>query len=183
MTAFPVHPQTSFHARRRRGQRPVVRRAGIVAAVTAVMSLAAPALAAPLEDIVGTWLTDENEGAIEVRPCGDQRCGRIVWMKEPKGKDGKPPLDRNNPDPKLRSNTICGLQIISGLKPQSDGSWGDGQVYDPDTGKTYGMKIRRETADSVKATGYMGFELFGRSMEWRRAPKNLGRCEDATKGT
>lgn len=138
---------------------------------------AGPSFAAPVEDITGVWLTDKDEGAIEIRPCGERRCGRIAWMKDPKGPDGKPPTDRNNPDPSLRSRTICGLQIVTELKPQSDGSWGDGRVYDPETGKTYGMKIKRETADTVKATGYMGFELFGRSMEWRRAPKTLAACD------
>ena len=145
------------------------------------ITLTGRAFASAPEDITGVWLTDQKDGAIEIRPCGDHRCGRIVWMKNPKGPDGKAPVDKNNPDPKLRSHTICGLQIISALRPQSDGSWGDGKVYNPDNGQTYGMKIRRQTADSVKATGYMGFELFGQSMEWRRAPKNLGRCDEALK--
>jgi uncharacterized protein (DUF2147 family) len=142
--------------------------------------MAYPSLASA-QDITGVWLTDDGEGAIEIRPCGEQRCGRIAWMKEPKGPDGKPPTDTNNPDPNLRSRRICGLQIINGLKAQADGNWADGRVYNPDDGKTYGMKIRREGADIVKAHGYLGFELFGKTQEWRRAPKNLGTCEEAAK--
>jgi len=137
--------------------------------------------AAPPEDITGIWLTQEGEGAIEIRPCGEQRCGRIAWMKDSKDKDGQAPTDRNNPNPALRSRRICGLQIISGLQPQRDGSWAQGRVYDPDTGQTFDMEIRRETAETVKATGYMGLKLFGRTMEWRRAPKNLVRCDEALK--
>ena len=152
-----------------------------VSVLIGILALPASGAAAPAEDIAGLWLTQEGEGAIEIRPCGEQRCGRIVWMKDPKGPDGQPPLDRSNPDPGLRSRTICGLQIISGLRPQADGTWGGGKVYDPDTGRTYDMEIRRDTADSVKATGYMGFRLLGQTMEWRRAPKNLGRCDEAAK--
>ena len=144
-----------------------------------IVAFAPPAFAAPPEDITGLWLTDDGEGGIEIRPCGEQRCGRIAWMKDPKGSDGKPPVDSNNPDATLRARPICGLQIISGLKPQADGSWGQGKVYNPDSGKTYDMEIRRLTADSVKVTGYMGIKLLGQSMDWKRAPKNLGSCSEA----
>ena len=173
-----LHPHTRTPDHRR-----VFRRSAALLGALALAGVLAPhaGLAAPAEDITGLWVTQEGEGAIEIRPCGDQRCGRIAWMKEPKGPDGRPPLDRNNPDPGLRSRTICGLQIISGLEPQTDGSWGKGKVYAPDSGKTYDMEIRRETADTLKATGYMGFTLLGRTMEWRRAPKNLGRCDEPTK--
>ena len=174
----------SLHQQSRPQPRPFLwrrhssRRTSVLAALVGIIGLAQPSLAAPPEDITGVWLTNDNEGAIEIRPCGDQRCGRIAWMKDPKGPDGKPPLDRNNPDPNLRARAICGLQIISGLKPQADGSWGQGQVYDPDSGKTYSMKIRRAGVETLTATGYMGIELFGQSMDWRRAPQNLGRCDD-----
>jgi uncharacterized protein (DUF2147 family) len=178
MIPSPLHHQAYPEARGNLCHRPSSRRISVIVALIGAVALARPSLAAPPQDITGVWLTNDNEGAIEIRPCGDQRCGRIAWMKEPKGPDGKPPLDRNNPDSTLRARTICGLQIISGLKPQDDGSWGQGKVYDPDSGKTYDMKIRRETPETVKATGYMGFELLGQSMQWRRAPQNLGRCDD-----
>ena len=157
------------------------RASGLAAALIALGALAHPSPAAAAEDIAGLWLTDDGQAVIDIRPCGDQRCGRIAWMKNPKGDDGKPPIDRNNPDPGLRSRPICGLSIISGLKPQTDGTWGQGRVYDPETGKTYDMEIRRETSETVKATGYIGFNLLGRTMEWRRAPKNLGSCQEAAK--
>jgi uncharacterized protein (DUF2147 family) len=176
MIPFSIDEEAAFRRWSGRGQRPLIRR--IVLALAGAVALAEPGFAARAEDITGVWLTDDKEGAIEIRPCGENRCGRIAWMKDPKGEDGRPPVDRNNPDPNLRARPICGLQIISGLKPQADGSWGQGRVYDPDSGKTYDIKIRRETAGTVRATGYMGFELFGQSMEWRRAPQNLGRCDE-----
>lgn len=173
------HAVRTDHAVRTGGHRPFGRRITFLAALSAPLLFGGTSSA--IEEIAGVWITDEGDGAIEIRPCGDQRCGRITWMKDPKGPDGKPPVDSNNPDANLRSRRICGLQIISGLRPQGDGSWGDGRVYNPDNGKTYGMKIRREGADMVKATGYLGFELFGQSREWRRAPKNLGSCDEGSK--
>jgi uncharacterized protein (DUF2147 family) len=177
MIAFSFDPSSRVP---RKAKRAAPSRRGRLVALAGALTLGLPSFALA-QDISGVWVTDDGEGAIEIQPCGGERCGRIAWMKDPKGPDGRPPTDTNNPDPALRSRRICGLQIIAGLKPQADGSWGDGRVYNPDNGKTYGMKIRRAGADMVKATGYLGFELFGQTQDWRRAPKNLGTCEDAAK--
>lgn len=179
MIAFPLYGKASLHAARGRGTHLY---AGVLAALAGALAIPGLALAQDAkQDISGLWVTEDGDGAIDIRPCGDQRCGRIAWMKEPKGPDGKPPVDVNNPDPNLRARRICGLQIINGLKAQADGTWADGRVYNPDNGKTYGMKMRREGADTLKAHGYLGFELLGQTQEWRRAPKNLGTCEEAAK--
>lgn len=131
------------------------------------------------QDITGTWLTEDGEGAIEILPCGGERCGRIAWMKNPLDEDGRPPMDRNNPDSTLRSRPICGLTIITALKPQEDGSWGQGRVYNPENGKTYDMDIRRAAPDLLKVTGYLAVRFLGQTTEWRRAPKTLARCRPA----
>jgi uncharacterized protein (DUF2147 family) len=178
MIALPPHSEASSRAAP--GRPAAHAKVAILAAWAVALLVACPGMASA-QDITGIWVTQDGEGAIEIRPCGDQRCGRIAWMKVPKGPDGKPPTDANNPDPNLRARRICGLQIIEGLKPQADGSWADGRVYNPDNGKTYGMKMRRDGSDTIKAHGYLGFELLGQTQEWRRAPKNLGTCEEAAK--
>src|SRR6059058_2438800 len=81
----------------------------------------APAGAA--EEIAGLWLSEDGEGAVEIAPCGAERCGRIVWLKSPNTAEGHPVTDANNPDPALRTREVCGLRIVTGLKPQSDGGW------------------------------------------------------------
>ena len=43
--------------------------------VLAGAAIVGPAFAAVPQDITGVWLTNDNEGAIEIRPCGDQRLG------------------------------------------------------------------------------------------------------------
>jgi uncharacterized protein (DUF2147 family) len=179
MAIPPCHRRSRSSDRRRSGSLFSSRVLPAGAILLLALALAQPGLAASPEDIAGVWLTDDARAAIEIRPCGAERCGYVVWMGSPKSAEGEPSTDRNNPDPARRSHTICGLQIISGLKPQADGSWGQGRVYNPKTGKTYGMKIRREAPDAVKATGYLGLELLGQSMEWRRAPNDLGRCQGA----
>jgi uncharacterized protein (DUF2147 family) len=154
------------------------RLAGCIGAVIAgVALLTGESRAATPPDIAGTWFTQDGEGAIEILPCGGERCGRIAWMKNPVDEHGRPPTDRNNPDPALRQRPICGLTIVTGLKPQDDGSWGQGRVYNPDDARTYDMEIRRASPDALKVTGYLGFRFLGQTTEWRRAPKNLVRCQ------
>jgi uncharacterized protein (DUF2147 family) len=180
MTVPPLHPRSSFlrpFARRK----PFANRwrAAAASILIAALAFGQPGVAAAPEDISGVWLTQDDRGGIEIRPCGAERCGYIVWTGHRKDQKGDAATDRNNPDPDLRSRRICGLQIISGLKPEADGGWGRGRVYNPETGKTYGIKIRREAPDVVKATGYLGLELLGQTMEWRVAPKGLAKCEGA----
>lgn len=148
----------------------------IAAFMVGVGFFAVECRAAPPLDIVGTWFTEDGEGGIEILNCGNERCGRIVWMKNPVDKNGRPLTDRNNPDPALRARAICGLTIITGLKPQEDDSWGRGRVYNPDEGRSYDVEIRRTAPDVLNVTGYLALRFLGRTTEWRRTPKNLSRC-------
>lgn len=140
-----------------------------------LFSWPACALAAP-DDITGVWLTDDGAGAVEITPCGVDRCGRIVWLKQTQTPQGEPVADANNPNASLRARPVCGLRVLSGLKLQSDGGWDGGRVYDPEEGKTYDAAVRREGADRLKVTGYIGVKTFGETVIWTRAPKALSGC-------
>jgi uncharacterized protein (DUF2147 family) len=147
--------------------------------VIAVGTATTPNRAGAIDDITGVWLTDRNEAAIEIHPCGQQRCGRIVWMRDPIGNNGQPLTDSHNPNLSLRSRPLCGLTIISGLTPRADGSWGQGKVYNPDNGNTYDMEMQRAAPEILRVTGYLGFTFLGQTTDWRRAPKDLGTCSAA----
>jgi uncharacterized protein (DUF2147 family) len=143
----------------------------------------ATAPAAAAEEIAGLWLSDDGEGAVEIAPCGAERCGRIVWLKSPKTAEGRPVIDANNPDPALRTREVCGLSIVTGLKPQSDGGWDQGRIYDPEEGKSYDLAMRREGSDTLKVTGYLGTKMLSETHVWRRAPRTLARCGKARAGS
>jgi hypothetical protein len=64
------------------------------------------------EAVTGTWLTDTKDGLIEIAPCGQRLCGRLVKSLVPI----KPPgTDVNNPDPKLRGRPILGMPVLTGF--------------------------------------------------------------------
>jgi len=67
--------------------------------------------------------------------------------------------------------TSGGLVILHGFVQESPLSWKDGQIYDPDSGKTYKAIIRLKENDlnHLSLKGYVGIPLFGRASEWTRA--------------
>src|SRR5689334_14074869 len=87
-TAMTGSPREKVHNRKRLLHLRSWRKLALLAIAAA---FTAPGFAA--EDITGVWLTAENEGAIEIRPCGSDRCGFIVWMGDPKS-EGK--TDQHN---------------------------------------------------------------------------------------
>src|SRR5689334_25196067 len=94
----------------------------------------------------GTWLL-ANRVAVEVFECSGQVCGRIVWLVRPRTPEGRPDVDRLNPDPGLRQRPLCGLTIIWGLQPEGPGRWSNGSLYDPQDGNTYDITAERTAPD------------------------------------
>jgi uncharacterized protein (DUF2147 family) len=128
-------------------------------------------------DITGVWLTDDGLGAVEIQPCGEARCGRVVWMKNPLDAAGRPQKDVNNPDENLQSRPICGAEIITGLVRQRDRSWDSGTIYDPKDGDDHDLAAMLKGPDELQITGYEGTKWLSQSFVWKRAPAGLGRCD------
>jgi uncharacterized protein (DUF2147 family) len=85
-----------------------------------------------------------------------------------KGMGGKPRIDRENPDPKLRDRPVAGLEIMHGLKPAGPGKWDGGKIYDPETGNTYSCKMTLVSSNELHLRGFLGISLIGRTTTWTR---------------
>jgi uncharacterized protein (DUF2147 family) len=114
------------------------------------------------EAVTGIWLTDTKDGLIEIAPCGQRLCGRLVKSLVPI--EG-PPFDRNNPDPALRGRPIIGLPILTGFA--EDGRLWRGTAYDPKVGKSYKTTLQRTGPNTLKLTGCIA--IFCRSVTWTKA--------------
>ena len=108
-----------------------------------------PALAQLREAALGVWADEEGEAWIEIAPCQDKLCGRIVWLREPLDETGQPHTDKNNPEPALQSRPILGLMIMAGLQPNAGRTYLEGQVYNSQNGKIYDVYLtpRGQTMD------------------------------------
>ncbi len=125
------------------------------------------------DDIVGVWLTQDKDSHVEIFKQGDQYFGKIIWLSEPiDSVTGKPKVDDKNPDAKLQSRPIMGLELLTNFKYfPDDQEWEDGHIYDPKKGATY--KCYMEFPDpgnknKLKIRGYIGFSLLGRTVYWYR---------------
>jgi uncharacterized protein (DUF2147 family) len=118
----------------------------------------------------GTWMF-ANRVALQVFECSGQLCGRIVWLLRPLTPGGRPDLDTLNPDPSLRERHLCGLTIIWGLQPGSQGQWTSGSLYDPQDGVTYDLDADLTTPTTMSARVYRGTPLLGRTEVLIRDPQ------------
>lgn len=139
------------------------------------------AQSAPAE--AGLWYDDTGRGAVEIVPCGAKLCGRIAWLKSEVNDEGKPLVDRYNPNPARRTTPICGLQVVGDVQKLSDGTWDQGWIYDPKTGSSYNVAMNLMAPGQLKITGYKGIKLLSKSFMWTRAPDDLPRCTGTAAGT
>jgi uncharacterized protein (DUF2147 family) len=102
--------------------------------------LAEPINSSGPNDVLGMWKTEGDRSRIELYKCGDNICGKVVWLREPRftrskdGPIGEVKLDSQNPDAALRTRPILGLQVIEGLTYVGDNTWEKGVCYDPKSG-------------------------------------------------
>jgi uncharacterized protein (DUF2147 family) len=118
--------------------------------------------------IVGNWFNQEKDAVIEIYKSGSSFSGKIIWMENPNDENGNPKVDHLNPDKKLQSRKRIGLEIMNGFKLEEDKIWGEGELYDPKTGKTYSGTITLKSANTLDLRGYVGFPIFGRTAVWTR---------------
>jgi uncharacterized protein (DUF2147 family) len=119
------------------------------------------------DKILGYYLTYDDETGAEksqvqiFKSTNGKYYGKIVWLKEP-NKDGKPKVDDKNPDVKLQTRPVLGIEMLKGFNfDESENEWSDGSIYNPSSGKTYNSYINFESATKVKVRGFIGASWMG----------------------
>jgi uncharacterized protein (DUF2147 family) len=115
-------------------------------------------------NVIGDWLVEDKKAVVSIGRCGQSYCGRIarILVRDPNWNG----TDVNNQDPKLRSRPVIGLAILHGFRPDAKGLAG-GQIYDPNSGRTYKSHLRLNSDGSLKVSGCIA--VFCRSQRWTRA--------------
>lgn len=121
------------------------------------------------DDVIGLWFTEKAKSLVKVYKKDNKYYGKIIWLKTPLNEEGKEKVDTKNPDEKLKSNPIKGLNFMLDFSfDKNDEEWVDGKVYDPESGKTYSGILKMPSKDIIELRGYIGISLIGRTSTWVR---------------
>lgn len=120
---------------------------------------------------VGQWKTVDDvtgkiNSVVKIWDENGKLYGRIEKLINP---------DPNDPDPRclrcsgdLKGHPLVGLRIVWNLRQDRD-QWSDGEILDPDSGKTYRCSAAlKDGGKKLRVRGYIGFSLLGRTQYWLR---------------
>ncbi len=118
-------------------------------------------VASPADSIIGTFWSPEKDGKIEIYKIGEKYFGKIIWSKNPR-------QDNKNPDASQRSRELVGATFLHDFVYDGKGTWTDGTIYDPKSGKTYDCNITLTDSGDLNVRGYVGISLLGRTETFTR---------------
>ena len=148
-----------------------------MAGLLALLLLTATIAAEAAGGVEGRWLTQGKSGVVEIYGCGDGTlCGRLVWFRIKPNETDPLLLDRHNPTPPLRNRSVCGLVFMQGFRQHGPDSWGDGSLYDPESGNTYSGRLTLNPDGTLSLRGYLGISVIGRTEHWTRFTQALDDC-------
>ncbi|MBD2703745.1 DUF2147 domain-containing protein [Spirosoma sp. BT702] len=144
-----------------------------VGALLMILGMTLSSLAPKSDDpdaVLGRWLSSKKRNQVQIYKQGNKYYGKLVWMQEPIDPvTKKPKVDSENPDENLRSRPLMQMILVSNLSYKGNNVWGDGEVYNPEDGKTYGCEITLRDPNAIDMRGYvMGISMLGKTRTWTR---------------
>ena len=130
--------------------------------------LAAASAGAQSPTPVGVWLHPNQRIQVEIAPCGEDLCGKMIWFLHPNDPKGLPLVDFRNVNPALRSQPLLGLAIVHGLLRTGERTWGNGKIYNPDDGVEYRSLMTMPADGTLRVRAYVLVPLLGQTFVWTR---------------
>jgi uncharacterized protein (DUF2147 family) len=115
-------------------------------------ALAQPPAAAPVE---GYWKNPIGSAIIQIAPCGDVLCGKVVWASA-----------RGQREVAQHTSNVVGTTVLTGLKPMR-GHWA-GSLYVPDDNIHVSARLQLLGERRMKLTGCGLMGLICRTQIWSR---------------
>ena len=105
----------------------------------------------------GRWLTEDGGGVVDIAPCGEALCGRIIGLSDwPTNGDVKRDVN---------GTPQCHMVLLDKLKLQDDGRW-HGTVRNPEDGRVYSAEVWLGPDGAMRLRGYVGLPIFGSTQRW-----------------
>jgi uncharacterized protein (DUF2147 family) len=137
-------------------------------AILGLVLFTAAAVADDRASIFGRWASDTS--ILEIGETDGVLHATIVSILDPlykQGEDGPvgtTRVDLHNPDAALRSRPLIGMNLLDGYQYKG-GKW-QGNLYDPESGKTYKSQITLGSDGTLQMRGYIGMPMLGRTAVW-----------------
>ncbi len=133
----------------------------IISAILVLCTVMAFAQTNDADRILGTYLSENKTGKVEVTKQNGKYIGTLVWTSIAGAKDEK------NPDASLKKRTLKGVVILKDMT-YDNGIWKNGTIYDPESGNTYKATIKLKSDGNLTLRGYIGVPALGRNSVWTR---------------
>lgn len=126
-----------------------------------VIGIAAPALAQGGDDQHpwGRWKNPFNSVHMEVSPCGELVCGKVVYATDKAKADA---AKGGNPD-------FMGVNLLQDFKRTGNASWA-GKVFVPDLNHRFNGELTLEEDDSLLVKGCAVGKVGCKHQVWTRVP-------------
>ena len=138
-------------------------------ALAVFVAIAVPGAARAQATPVGLWKTIDDEtkkekSLVRISDSGGVLTGRIEKLLDPAAKQNDV-CDKCTDDRK--DKPIVGLTIIRNAKAGEEGTWGGGDITDPNNGKVYKLRLKPlDGGKKLEVRGYIG--PFYRNQQWIR---------------
>ncbi len=118
------------------------------------------------DQILGNWLSDNQQTIIEFFREGDAYFGKMVWLEHPNDENGQPRKDVRNPDKSLRDQLLLGLVCIRDMVYSGNALYKNGQGYSPDFGKYLRGNLKLLDENTLEVNVKIAF--FTKTVVWKR---------------
>ena len=120
------------------------------------------------DGILGKWRSDKGNLIVQVYKEHNEYRAKSIWFNG-KTKPMQIWTDNKNPDPKLRSRKLLGMDILNQLRydPFND-EWVDGNIYDPTSGKTWQSVVWLQNKNTLKVKGYWLMRFLSKTMTFTK---------------
>jgi uncharacterized protein (DUF2147 family) len=123
------------------------------------------------ENILGKWMSNDNNLIVEVYKMGKEFRGKIIWFSD--NDDKTQPmlvrLDSKNPDIHLRNRKLIGLEVLKGLYfNEKYNEWQNGLIYDASKGKNWNAKAWLTKEGILNVRGFWHVDWLGQNLSFRR---------------
>jgi uncharacterized protein (DUF2147 family) len=123
------------------------------------------------DDVLGKWISTDKSVAVQVYRQGNDFKAKVIRFNERLG-SGTPMNSRHdthNPDEKLRTRKVIGMDILNGLNFNSANQrWENGKIYDASSGRTWDTFAEINDDVILYVRGFWKFSWIGKSLYFTR---------------